>query len=138
MQIERTFGEYFKYSLHDARVQKIEYKNNNLILHFDYIFSYTNNGEEQTHKAKIIFENTNIYDVEFMVLSSTNEKFRGQFLALEDYIEIYKDSEFEIITETYNWGRAVFQGWLRKDTKPVNCTLNIRFQGKMIYDVEDN
>ena len=35
MRIERCFGEYFKYSLHDARILKIEHINDNLILYFD-------------------------------------------------------------------------------------------------------
>ena len=34
----RSFGEYPKYSLHDARVQKIEYVDDSLIFTFDYIF----------------------------------------------------------------------------------------------------
>lgn len=38
MNITRSFGEYFKYSLHDARVQKIEYVDGSLIFTFDYIF----------------------------------------------------------------------------------------------------
>lgn len=38
MKITRTFGEYFKYSLHDARVQKIEYVDDSLTFTFDYIF----------------------------------------------------------------------------------------------------
>ena len=37
MKITRSFGEYFKYSLHDARVQKIEYADGNLTFTFDYI-----------------------------------------------------------------------------------------------------
>ena len=45
MNITRSFGEYFKYSLHDARIQKIEYADDNLILIFDYIFSYENGVE---------------------------------------------------------------------------------------------
>jgi len=57
MKITRFFGEYFKYSLHDARVQKIEYIDGNFI--FDYMFSYEN-GVEQTHKAKIVFEKCDI------------------------------------------------------------------------------
>lgn len=59
MKIIRFFGEYFKYSLHDARVQKIEYIDGNFIFTFDYMFSYEN-GVEQTHKAKIVFEKCDI------------------------------------------------------------------------------
>ena len=38
MKITRSFGEDFKYSLHDASLQKIEYVDGNLIFIFDYIF----------------------------------------------------------------------------------------------------
>lgn len=38
MKTTRSFGEYPKYSLHDARVQKIEYVDDSLIFTFDYIF----------------------------------------------------------------------------------------------------
>lgn len=136
MQIERTFENHLNYSFHDARVQKIEHRENNLILYFDYIFSYGEMGVD-THKAKVIFENIEIDNVEFMVLSSTNEKFRGKFIFLEEYQQLYKDCEFEIITETYNWRRAVFQGWLWRNGGLVNCTMNIYFEGKMIYEIED-
>ena len=70
MKITRTFGEYFKYSLHDARVQKIEYADDNLIFTFEYIFSYDNSGE-QTHKAKIVFEKCDVDDFEILVFDST-------------------------------------------------------------------
>ena len=59
MNITRSFGKYPKYSLHDARVQKIEYIDGNFIFTFDYMFSYEN-GVEQTHKAKIVFEKCDI------------------------------------------------------------------------------
>ena len=77
MRIERGFGEYFKYSLHDARILKIEHINDNLILYFDYIFSYTEDKSENTHKAKIIFEKVDIDDVDFLVFDDTiREKFQ--------------------------------------------------------------
>jgi len=109
MKTTRSFGEYPKYSLHDARVQKIEYIDDSLIFTFDYIFSYEN-GVEQTHKAKIVFD---------------------------QYQQDYSESEFEVITETYNWGRAVFQGWLRTEGNPVHCIMNIYYTGDMVYVVDE-
>jgi len=120
MRIERDFGEYFKYSLHDARILKIEHINDNLILYFDYIFSYNEDKSENTHKAKIIFEKVDIDDVD-----------------LEEYQDKYRDGEFEVIIETYNWGRAVFQGWLWNDDVHVDCIMNIYYLGKMIYEIEE-
>ena len=139
MRIERGFGEYFKYSLHDARILKIEHINDNFILYFDYIFSYNEDKSENTHKAKIIFEKVDIYDVDFLVFNDTiREKFSGAFIYLEEYQDKYRDSEFEVIVETYNWGRAVFQGWLWMDDDiHVDCIMNIYYLGKMIYEIEE-
>ena len=138
MRIERSFGEYFKYSLHDARILKIEHINDNLILYFDYIFSYNEDKSENTHKAKIIFEKVDIDDVDFLVFDDIiREKFSGAFIYLEEYQDKYRDSEFEVIVETYNCGRAVFQGWLWNEDVHVDCIMNIYYLGKMIYEIEE-
>lgn len=67
INITKSFGEYPKYSLHDARVQKIEYVDDDLIFTFDYIFSYKN-GAEQTHKAQVVFETCDIDFLKFLCL----------------------------------------------------------------------
>ena len=67
MKTIKAFGNHSKYSLHDARVQKIEYADNNLILTFEYIFSYEN-GVEQTHKAQVVFETCDIDFLKFSCL----------------------------------------------------------------------
>ena len=118
MNITKSFGEYPKYSLHDARVQKIEYKDDNLILTFEYIFSYEN-GIEQTHKAQVVFETCDMDDLEILVFNSTIlDTFIGKRIELLQYQQEYSESEFEVITETYNWGRAVLQGWLWSEGIP--------------------
>ena len=137
MKITRFFGVYFKYSLHDARVQKIEYIDGNLTFTFDYIFSYEN-GDEQPHKAKIVFEKCDIDDLEILVFDSTIlDTFTGKRIELPQYQQEYSESEFEVITETYNWGRAVFQGWLWTEGNPVHCIMNIYFTGKMVYVIDE-
>lgn len=137
MKITRFFGVYFKYSLHDARVQKIEYIDGNLTFTFDYIFSYEN-GDEQPHKAKIVFEKCDIDDLEILVFDSTIlDTFTGKRIELPQYQQEYSKSEFEVITETYNWGRAVFQGWLWTEGNPVHCIMNIYFTGKMVYVIDE-
>lgn len=136
MNITRSFGEYFKYSLHDARIQKIEYADDNLILTFEYIFSYEN-GVEQTHKAQVVFETCDIDFFEILVFNSTIlDTFTGKRIELPQYQQEYSESEFEVITETYNWGRAVLQGWLWTERNPVHCIMNIYFKGDMVYVVE--
>ena len=137
MKTTKSFGEYPQYSLHDARVQKIEYVDDSLIFTFDYIFSYEN-GVEQTHKAQVVFETCDIDDLEILVFNSTIlDTFTGKRIELPQYQQDYSESEFEVITETYNWGRAVFQGWLWTEGNPVHCIMNIYFTGDMVYVVDE-
>jgi len=137
MKIIRDFGEYFKYSLHDAHINRIEHRQGNAILHFNYIFSYDENAE-RTHKAQIVFEQTDIDDVRILVFNSRwLDDFHGECIDLETYQSKYKDSEFEVIDESYNWGKAVFQGWLWTGGVPVCCIMDICFTGKMVYVIEE-
>ena len=103
MKTTRSFGEYPKYSLHDARVQKIEYVDDSLIFTFSTIL----------------------------------DTFTGKRIELPQYQQEYGESEFEVITETYNWGRAVLQGWLWSEGSPVHCIMNIYFTGDMVYVVDE-
>ena len=138
MKTIKFFGEYSKYSLHDARVQKIEYEDDNLILTFDYIFSYEN-GTEQTHKAQVVFETCDIDFFEILVFNNTIlDTFTGKRIELPQYQQDYSESEFEVITETYNWGRAVLQGWLWTEGNPVHCIMNIYFTGDMLYVIDES
>ena len=137
MKTTRSFGEYFKYSLHDARVQKIEYVDGNLTFIFDYIFSYESR-DEQIHKAKIVFEKCDVDDLEILVFNSTIlDTFTGKRIELLQYQQDYSESEFEVITESYNWGRAVLQGWLWTEGSPVHCIMNIYFTGNMVYVIDE-
>ncbi|HFI0039065.1 TPA: hypothetical protein ACGOZY_001634 [Streptococcus suis] len=136
MKIERNFGEGFPYSMHDARITKIEHLDNQLILHMDSLFYYTDNQTEQTHKATILFEQVDKEDVEFFVFEDTvTGDFSGTCIGLKEYQKKYQDSEFEVIVETYNWSRAVFQGWLWTGATPVTCLMNIFYSGKMLYQI---
>ena len=137
MKTTRTIGEYPKYSLPDARVQKIEYVDDDLIFIFDYIFSYEN-GIEQTHKAQVVFETCDIDFFEILVFNTTIlDTFTGKRIELPQYQQDYSDSEFEVIAETYNWGRAVLQGWLWTEGNPVHCIMNIYFKGDMVYVIDE-
>lgn len=138
MKITRSFGEDFKYSLHDAGLQKIEYVDGNFIFTFDYMFSYEN-GVEQTHKAKIVFEKCDIDGLEILVFNNTIlDTFTGKSIELPQYQQEYSESEFEVLTETYNWRRAVLQGWLWTEGNPVHCIMNIYFTGDMLYIIDES
>ena len=138
MKITRSFEEDFKYSLHDASLQKIEYVDGNFIFTFDYMFSYEN-GVEQTHKAKIVFEKCDIDGLEILVFNNTIlDTFTGKSIELPQYQQEYSESEFEVLTETYNWRRAVLQGWLWTEGNPVHCIMDIYFTGDMLYIIDES
>ena len=81
----KIFKQSPKYSLHDARVQKIAYADGNLTFTFDYMFSYEN-GVEQTHKAQVVFETCDIDDLEILVFNSTIlDTFTGKRIELPQY-----------------------------------------------------
>ena len=56
---------------------------------------------------------------------------------MPQYQQEYSESEFEVIMESYNWGRAVLQGWLYTEGNPVHCIMNIYFTGDMVYVVDE-
>ncbi len=84
-----------------------------------------------------MFETCDIDDLEILVFNSTIlDTFTGKRIELPQYQQEYSESEFEVITETYNWGRAVLQGWLWTEGNPAHCIMNIYFKGDMVYVVE--
>ena len=80
------------------------------------------------------------YDIDFfgiLVFDNTIlDTFTGKRIALFQYQQDYSESGVEVITETYNWGRAVFQGWLWTEGNPVHCIMNITFKGDTVYVIE--
>ena len=84
-----------------------------------------------------MFETYDMDDLEILVFNSTIlDTFTGKRIELPPYQQGYSESEFEVITETYNWVRAVLQGWLWTEGNPVHCIMNIYFKGDMVYVVE--
>ena len=74
---------------------------------------------------------------EVLVFNNTIlDTFTGKRIELSQYQQEYSKSEFEVITEAYNWGHAVFQGWLWTEGNLVHCIMNIYFKGDMVYVVE--
>ncbi|EHO85549.1 hypothetical protein HMPREF0380_00881 [Eubacterium infirmum F0142] len=137
MNVIRNLKHTFKYSLHDAKVNTIEVKGENLVLNFDYIFSYDGEGEHK-HNAKLVFEDADIEDMNILVFNDTlYEQFSGKKIELDEYLINYEDSKFEIITETYNWGTATFQGWLWTGDKPAHCIMELFFRGDMLYILDE-
>lgn len=127
------------YSLHDTRVQEIKFHINTLTLKIDSIFEYTE-SEEKKYKGRICFKDCDIDLCEVIIFNKTlgNGYFKGKSFYLEEFIENYKDAEFEIITEGYFGNSTTYMGWLReKDKDPVSAILYIWNSGDMEYIIEE-
>lgn len=134
MKIERPVGHECDYVLHDASMSKVELVENRLILSFQDVCHYISKEEQDYLPAQLIFEQ--VHDVTFFVFQDIlSEQFSGACLDVESYQDQYTDATFEVLTETYNWGRAVLEGWLWQQGKPVHCLLTIGFLGEAFYQL---
>ena len=62
----------------------------------------------------------------------------GKAVSLEEFMEIHKNSEFEIITEGYFQNSTTYSGWLWEEGKnPVSAIMYIWNSGDMEYSVDD-
>ena len=137
MEIIRNRENSFGYSLHDSRIKKVAFKDNNLIFNLDYVFRYDENGEEHGYEADIIFTSCDPEDGWVLIFDEilSEGKFSGKRMTIRDFMEVAENREFEIITEGY-WGCfEIFTGWLWKKKKPVSAQFEIWHDGDMIYRI---
>ncbi len=128
-----------QYTLHDARVEKIELNKDNIILKLDFITSYPQ-GKEVFHKANVILDNIDaacceVYVFDKLVDCHTDNKFSGECLELKKFVEKYNPLEFEIINELDDGYNIILDGWLYINKEPVSCTMNFWTEGSFIYDI---
>ena len=137
MRIERGFGEYFKYSLHDARILKIEHINDNLILYFDYIFSYNEDRSENTHKAKIIFEKVgaNPSDANINVKEIAEKSTDATTKLLGQAISQVKEAKSIVPTISDVWGGDVHTAIINALTESAAENVNIEQKVKATQDI---
>ena len=64
-------------------------------------------------------------------------RFNGKSIGLQQFIDEYTDSEFEIIIEGYYGNTTTYTGWLREDGKrPVSAIMYVWNSGDMVYNVQ--
>ena len=125
------------YGLHDRRIKKITFADDNLIFAVDKVFHYSKSGEEQGFEAEVIFTKCDLEDCWVLVYHGvlSEEKFSGQRMAMQDFIQQYNHQEFEIITELHNGYSTFFVGWLWKNQIPVSAQVEILNDGEMIIRI---
>ncbi len=127
------------FSLIDSRVKEIKFHNKALRLKVDSIFEYTDN-EEKIYQGEICFKDCNLNLCSVLVFNKTLGKgrFIGNAIYLEEFMNKYKEAEFEIITEGYFGNSTTYSGWLWENGKePVSAIMYIWNSGDMEYCIYD-
>lgn len=126
------------FSLHDSRVGKIMFENNNLSLKPDKLFQYTEN-EEKIYSGEVLFYDSDLDECRVLIFDKTvyEGEFSGKAIGLKEYMEKFSGSEFEIITEGYFGFNTTYTGWIWAAGKePVSAIMYIWNRGDMVYRVD--
>ncbi|CIY21288.1 Uncharacterised protein [Streptococcus pneumoniae] len=63
--------------------------------------------------------------------------FNGKYIGLQQFMDEYTYSEFEIIIEGYYGNTTTYTGWLREEGKrPVTAIMYVWNSGDMVYNVK--
>lgn len=126
------------FSLHDSRVNKIKYHNKTLTLKVHKIFQFVD-GEEKAYPGEVYFRDCDLDMCDVLIFNKTlgEGRFYGKSIELQQFMDEYAGSEFEIITEGYFGNTTTYTGWLWEDGKqPVSAIMYILNRGDMVYRVE--
>ena len=133
----RNRNAIVEYGLHDSRIKTITFADDHLVLTIDKVFYLSSSGEEHGFEAEVIFTKCHLEDCWVLVYDGvlSEEKFSGQRIAMQDFIQQYDHQEFEIITELHNGYSTFFVGWLWKNQIPVSAQVEIFNFGEMIIRI---
>ena len=133
----RNRNAIVEYGLHDSRIKKITLADDHLVFTVDKVFYYSKSGEEQGFEAEVIFTRCHLEDCWVLVYDGvlSEEKFSGQRIAMQDFIQQYDHQEFEIISELHNGYSTFFVSWLWKNQIPVSAQVEIFNFGEMIIRI---
>ena len=126
------------FSLHDSRVNKIKYHNKTLTLKVHKIFQFVD-GEEKAYPGEVFFKDCDLDMCDVLIFNKTlgEGRFYGKAIELQQFMDEYAGSEFEIITEGYFGNTTTYTGRLWEDEKPpVSAIMYIWNRGDMVYRVE--
>ena len=138
MKFIRDRNRNILFSLHDSRVKAITYDNEILTLQVNKIYEFIE-GEERSYPGEIYFGKCDIDLCDVLIFNKTLGEggFNGKSIGLQQFINEYTDSEFEIIIEGYYGNTTTYTGWLREDGKrPVSAIMYIWNSGDMVYNVK--
>jgi len=119
-------------------VNKIKYHNKILTLKVHKIFQFVD-GEEKAYLGEVFFKDCDLDMCDVLIFNKTlgEGRFYGRAIELQQFMDEYAGSEFEIIKEGYFGNTTTYTGWLWEDGKqPVSAIMYIWNSGDMVYRVE--
>ena len=119
-------------------MKKIKYHNKTLTLKVHKIFQFVD-GEEKAYPGEVYFRDCDLDMCDVLIFNKTlgEGRFYGKAIELQQFMDEYAGSEFEIIKEGYFGNTTTYTGWLWEDGKqPVSAIMYIWNRGDMVYRVE--
>ena len=127
------------FSLQSSRVKAIKFHNKILTFKLDCIFRCVE-GEEVDCPGEFRFEACDLDLCRALLFNKTlgEGRFTGRALSLREFMDVYGNAEFEIMTEGYFGNTTTYSGWLWEAEKaPVSAILYLWNCGDMIYRIEE-
>ena len=127
------------FSLQSSRVKAIKFHNKILTFKLDRIFRCVE-GEEVECPGEFRFEECDLDLCRALIFNKTlgEGRFTGRALSLREFMDVYGNAEFEIVTEGYCGNTTTYSGWLWEAEKaPVSAILYLWNRGNRIYRIEE-
>ena len=113
------------FSLQSSRVKAIKFHNKTLTFKLDRIFRFVE-GEEVECPGEFRFEACDLDLCRALIFNKTlgEGRFTGRALSLREFMDVYRNVEFEIMSEGYFGNTTTYSGWLWEAEKaPVSAIL---------------
>ena len=127
------------FSLQSSRVKAIKFHNKTLTFKLDRIFRCVE-GEEVECPGEFRFEECDLDLCRALIFNKTlgEGRFTGRALSLREFMDVYGNAEFEIVTEGYFGNTTTYSGWLWDAEKaPVSAILYLWNCGDRIYRIAE-
>ena len=127
------------FSLQSSRVKVIKFHNKILTFKLDRIFRCVE-GEEVECPGEFRFEGCDLGLCRALIFNKTlgEGRFTGRALSLREFMDVYGNAEFEIMSEGYFGNTTTYSGWLWEAEKaPVSAILYLWNRGNRIYRIEE-
>ena len=126
-------------SLQNSRVCGIKFHNKTLTFKLDRIFRCVE-GEEVECPGEFHFEGCDLDLCRALIFNKMlgEGRFTGRALTLREFMDVYGNAEFEIVTEGYCGNTTTYSGWLWEAEKaPVSAILYLWNRGDRIYRIAE-